>query len=234
MYIALSDKLLKEFISYKGIGTFNKDLIQKLFNYLQPFVIGKYQKSLIDPSILKQFNGNSFISTSSAENSTDLINDTIFKIMLTDDNNFYPYINILNDEITVNFNAVYQSGDNRDKVIKHIRSLLENTANIEIIDSHLFPHFNSTQWNENFDILKIILPKKKIKIKFISKETAKQEHKTALKRHCSLWNSSYPRFNNNIHDRYIKTDKITILLSSGINYLNDIDKDLTYIIREQN
>ena len=53
MYIALSDKLLKEFLSYNGTGHYNKDLLAKLFKYLQPFKLGRYQSGLLSEPILK-------------------------------------------------------------------------------------------------------------------------------------------------------------------------------------
>ena len=37
----------------------------------------------------------------------------------------------------------------------------------------------------------------------------------------------------NIHDRYIITDKVVIVLSGGINYLLDISKDFTYVVRKK-
>ena len=111
-------------MSYKGVGNFNRELVSKLFKYLQPFKIGQYQRHLISPEIAKQLlSGNSFISTSSAITESELIKDTLFKVMLTSDKNNYPYINILDDEITINFNAIYQKDDNREKSILHIKSL---------------------------------------------------------------------------------------------------------------
>ena len=162
-----------------------------------------------------------------------LKSNTKFKIMLTKDRNAYPYINILGDEIDVNFNAFYKATADRRKAIEHIKALLEDANNIEIIDKYLFnPIPNSSQWAENLEILKNILPRKNINIKFISNNSEiKQEHKTQIKSCYTQWNPIYPRISANIHDRYIKTDKVTILLSSGIDYLHDTSKDLTYLVR---
>jgi hypothetical protein len=167
-------------------------------------------------------------------NEEDLINDTLFKIMLTDDKTEYPYINIYNDELGIDFNSSYESGKTRDKAIEHLKSLLIDSNEIEIIDSYLFSQFNSTQWSENFEIIKKIIPKKRVKLKLVSNLKAQQSHRSALSSYCRDWQISYLRFDKNkIHDRYIKTDSLIILISSGLNYLKDTDKDLTYIVKEK-
>lgn len=232
MYIALSDDLIKEFLAFKG-NNFDKEVIAKLFKYLHPFKIGKHQQHLFQPEILKQLVANPiFIHPSSATTAISLIKDTRFKIMLTKDRNVYPYINILDDEIDVNFNALYKANDDRSKAIAHIKDLLEDTTYIEIIDEYLFKT-GSTQWNQNFKLLKEILPFKRVKIQFITIKKVEQEQvfKTQMKSYCNDWNIPNFKTQTGIHDRYIKTDKVTILLSSGIDYLHDISKDLTYLVR---
>lgn len=234
MYVALSDDLIKEFLAYKG-NSFNKEIIAKLFKYLHPFKIGEYQESLFTEGLLKQFvvANPDLVSLSKVENEVDLIKSTKFKIMLTTDRNTYPHINILGDEIGVNFNAFYKARDDRKKAIEHIKALLEEATYIEIIDKYLLiPNPTTNKWAENLKILKQILPHKEIDIKFISDNSEiKPAHKTQIKNCCSQWNPTYPKIPTNIHDRYIKTDKVTILLSSGIDYLHDKSKDLTYLVR---
>jgi len=41
---------------------------------------------------------------------------------------------------------------------------------------------------------------------------------------------SYP---SNMHDRYIETDKLRIILTSGLDYLENQRKDFTYIVKEK-
>lgn len=234
MYIALSDDLIEEFLAYKG-NSFNKVSIE-LFKYLHPFKIGKYQQNLFAPEILKQLGSSPvFVHFSSALNEIDLIKDTEFKIMLTKDRNDYPYINILGDEIDVNFNAFYKANDDRSKAIEHIKALLNDANNIEIIDEYLFKSLpSSSQWEENFKLLKYILPLKPITINVTTVKLVEQEKFfiTQMKTYSkNVWNIPPFKIKKGIHDRYIKTDKVTILLSSGIDYLHDISKDLTYLVR---
>lgn len=234
MYVALSDDLIKEFLAYKA-NSFNQDVIAKLFKYLHPFKIGKHQQHLFQPEILKQLVTNPvFVHSSPASTEIDLIKDTRFKIMLTKDRNVYPYINILGDEIDVNFNALYKANDDRSKAIAHIKALLKDATYIEIIDEYLFKA-GSTQWNENFKLLKEILPLKPITINFTTTKKVEEEQKfiTQMKTYSSNnWKIPPFKTKKGIHDRYIKTDKVTILLSSGIDYLHDKSKDLTYLVRK--
>jgi len=48
------------------------------------------------------------------------------------------------------------------------------------------------------------------------------------------WNIVKNKFDFNIHDRYIKTDKVEIILSSGFLNLSNTAKDFTYIVKANN
>ncbi len=237
MYIALSDKLLLEFLSYNGLGSFDKQLISKLFKYLHPFKIGKYQLPLIDASIAKQLlPGNDFISTSSATTKDDLINDTLFKIMLTDDTTTYPYIDIMNDEIEINFNATYKSRIDRTKAQEHIKSLLKNSNKVSIYDKYFLKHWNSNSKlfkdSSNNSILmngvNLIIYVDFDATNDMAFQLAEQELNVIAN------NSKIEKYNDSkMHDRYIETDKLRIILTSGLDYLENRRKDFTYIIKEK-
>jgi hypothetical protein len=233
MYIALSDELLKDFLNFHFNNKFDKDTISNLLKYIHPFSINRKQLSNFDQSIQKSIiNGNPFINTSNTTNETELINSTKYKLMLTTNNNTYPYINIMEDEIDNNYTATYKANDCRCKAKKHIKALLSSAKHITIIDNYLFSkETKSNQWNNNFTILKYILPNKKITI--FCNQNITQSHITGLKTYNSLWTiKKYKENTKNIHDRYIKTDKLEILLSSGLEYLEDKSKDFTYIVKE--
>lgn len=237
MYIALNNKLLLQFLSYQTIQDFDRDLIPRLFKYLQPFKIAKYQLSLIQPEIAKQLlSGNQFISTSFAETEEDLINDTIFKIMLTDDKSNYPYMNINDDELDLNFNATYKSKQNREKAKKHIQSFLIDADIINIYDKYFLKHWNNNSQlfkdTNNGNILKSNV-NLKIFIDFTeTSELALKLAKTELDKLVS--NNKIEKYNDKtMHDRYIEADNIKIILTSGLDYLENIKKDFTYIIKEK-
>ena len=79
---------------------------------------------------------NNFFGCINVISTNTVYKSTKFKIMLTTDRNTYPHINILGDEIGVNFNAFYKARDDRKKAIEHIKALLEEATYIEIIDKY--------------------------------------------------------------------------------------------------
>jgi hypothetical protein len=242
MYIALSNKLLREFFNYKMGKKFDKKIILHLFKYLQPFSITKEQLKALNLDIAIQQNiisGGDIISPSNAKDEKELIASTIYQIMLTDDKDSYPYINILKDEVNTNYTASYTKGESRQKAKAHIKKLLQNARYINIVDSYLYEN-----WRENFKLLKDILPLGKsivIYAKFERYLSAKDKEKLRELKALKLRIKNYTQKDSNesgldmrnIHDRYIITDKIVIVLSGGLNYLVDTSKDFTYVVKEK-
>ena len=236
MYIALNDKLLEEFFEFKKGNIRNKELLQKLFKYLQPFSISRRQLDNLDLDIAiksKIISGGDIIIPVDAKTENQLINSTLYKIMLTDNKNSYPYVNILLDEADINYTATYKEGENRDKAKKHIKNLLSNTTQIGIIDKYLSPPSNS-QWNKIFGLLKYILPKRGITLNiYFDNSLSQRDIKNILESHNNKWNVNLNRYNDSIHDRYIESEKLKILLSSGFLNLANTSKDFTYIVKEK-
>jgi len=236
MYIALNDKLLEEFFEFKKGNIRNKELLQKLFKYLQPFSISRRQLDNLDLDIAiksKIISGGDIIIPVDAKTENQLINSTLYKIMLTDNKNSYPYVNILLDEVDINYTATYKEGENRDKAKKHIKNLLSNTTQIGIIDKYLSPPSNS-QWNKIFGLLKYILPKRGITLNiYFDNSLSQRDIKNILESHNNKWNVNLNRYNDSIHDRYIESEKLKILLSSGFLNLANTSKDFTYIVKEK-
>jgi len=236
MYIALSDKLLNEFFNFKKGTGFDKEIIPYLFKYLQPFSITREQLESLNLDVAiksKIMSGGDIISPSSATNQNNLINSTLYKIMLTDDKNDYPYVNILSDEIEINYTATYKSGENRDKVKNHMKKLLSNVSMIIIVDKYLSPPSNP-QWNKIFNLLKYILPNQNVTIKiYYDRENSMRDIKNLLETFNNKWYIDLKEFDNSIHDRYIETDKLKIVLSSGFLNLANTNKDFTYIVKEK-
>lgn len=238
MYIALSDKLLKEYFKYKMGQNFDKNIIQNLFKYLQPFSITREQLESLNLDIAiksKIISGGDIVSPSSASTKNDLINSTFYKIILTDSNNNYPYthINIMNDKFSVNYTATYQSNENRDKVKKHIKNLLLTVETIKIVDKYLSPQYNN-QWNKIFTLLKTILPNKNLIINiYYDNLLSTRNIQSLLENYNNKWEIHLNEWNDSTHDRYIETGNLQILLTSGFLNLAKISKDFTYIVKEK-
>jgi len=233
--LALDEALLKEYFAFqKGKKSdYTKEIIEKLFKYLQPFTMSVSQKENIGLSdeVVKSLS-DSGIKVRTCFNEDELIQKTLLKVMLTKDRTCgtypYPYINILDDETDVSFTATYKSGENRDKAKEHIKALLLDSNEITIFDRYL--SVNSS-WNINKQVLFDILPIKDITINIFCEYDWNDSRKNDLENYCSDWSIQKEDWNRDIHDRYIETDKVTILLSSGFIYLSSLSKDFTYIVK---
>jgi hypothetical protein len=146
----------------------------------------------------------------------------------------YPYINILEDETDVSFTATYKSGENRDKAIAHIKALLKDATTIKVYDRYLSKINNgSDSWsNTNKQVLLDILPQKTIQIEIYCQSDWNNSREADLTTICTQWIINKKTWDSTIHDRYIETDKVIILLSSGIINLSTTSiKDFTYVVK---
>jgi len=237
--LALHCDLISEYIAFQRgqVGQYDKETIEKLFKYLHPFKMSRIQKEHIGLSdeIASALAGNGVIKIRNFIDENDLIKNTKLKIMLTkdsDDGTYpYPYINILNDEVDVSFTATYKSEEDRVKAKEHIRALLLDASEISIYDKYLSA--NNSSWNSNKQVLCDILPMKVMDINIYCDINWTSNRQNDLESYCSDWIINKESWDTNMHDRYIETDKVIILLSSGfINLpLTDKSKDFTYIVK---
>ncbi len=234
--LALDNDLLKLFEEIFILK--NKIVIDKtnqnLINYLKlPVKISTHQNSkYLQPNLAKQ-QGNLFLVTNK-QSDDDLIKSTKLKIMLSLNNNISNFlkINILKDKLQNNFTATFLKNESRDKARKHIKALLEDASEIKIIDKYIAGSNNV--WERiNKNILKNILPQKNIDIKIFCQDNDwDQNRENDLNQFFNLWNIIKENWNNDFHDRYIITDKVEIILSSGLSNLdNNSKKDFTYIVK---
>ena len=237
--LALQCDLISEYIAFqKGKKTdYNKDTIIKLFKYLHlPFKMSVEQKNHIglDDAIAKALSDSGTVKIRNFIDEEALINATKLKVMLAKDRTCgtypYPYINILDDETDVSFTATYKSAENRDKVIEHIKALLKDANSIKIYDKYLSA--NNSSWNKNKQVLFDILPQKPIQIDIYCDANWNMTRENDLTTVCIDWTINKKPWNTTIHDRYIETDKVIILLSSGVIHLSNASaKDFTYIVK---
>lgn len=84
--------------------------------------------------------------------------------------------------------------------------------------------------DDNADTLINLLPKHKLEIIY-QLNTFSQEQKDKLQKACPTWTLRDENFQD-CHDRYLIIDnKVEIILTSGIWYLNNLSKEITYIVR---
>jgi hypothetical protein len=233
----MEDDLLLNYFQFKNNINENPKLTQKLFTYYKPFLTNISQLERIekksqlnkiefgDDALKEQLLGGGYINQTIEE----LAKDTSLKIILSNLKDTYPYVNINNDKIEVNYTGTFKKNEPRTKCIAHLKELCINAKNILICDNYLgkkisllervldlFP--NNISINYEFKNCplgpKIVL--KLMAKKSLTEMTANQDTKY-----------------KNLHDRYLLIDsKIEVILTSGFDYLFNDNKELTYIVRQ--
>lgn len=246
--IAVNHTILKEYLKYqKNSNDFDRELILKFFHYYKPFVVSITQLIEIGydkKTALTLYKNRAIFNALSsrivsANSESALISETKYKLMLTHNSDNYPYLNIFNDKVDKNYTATYEAGERRDKIKAHIKMLLADARYINIVDGYLYDN-----WDENLGFLKEILPNNRsivLYCKFENRLTPHDKQKFKKLKEVRPRVKNYTRRDmnesgidiRNIHDRYIITDKIKIILSGGINYMVDTSKDFTYIVKEK-
>ena len=244
MSLAVDNSLLQDVIDifiYKKPIKYNKK-IKNLFKYIQPpIIIGSFQFK--DKRGLAQSQG--IIKSIEADNEEELAKKTKLKLILSEIREDFPYVNINNDEFEVNFTATYTQNSNKQKVIQHLKSLVQEGDEIKIYDKYLLNDNGDSISIQEHNSVKIVnqlithLTNQKLEI--FSKNRGNITNETERIQERKLYiNYTYLTFdhnNNNLsnHDRYIKIYKNTqikyeIILSSGLyNILGN--KDFTYVVR---
>lgn len=203
----LSDKLALEYLKFRNQCEFDLQRIEALLRYFKgEFIFTKEQLRNADKEVVS-FDMSRFLP----------LLDKIpkFQLILCDDNDKFPNVNIFSDRIENNLSATFKAQAPRDKAIEHFKALFKDAKSIFIYDKFLTkPNLTNLQ-KECSIFCDIFLP---------------EEQQKELK--MGKPDKTHKNYTNN-HDRYIIVyDNLEIILTSGIDYLFDANKDFTYIIRE--
>ena len=249
-FLVLEDDLLTEFYKFKFNLVPNQNIIFNLLNKYKRHLTNVAQISRIETN----FNNSFFFQRLKSQLANqryinqsliDLRNHTALKIILSNNRNNYPYVNINQDEFESNFTATYSANANKQKVLDHIKDLCQSVDNIEIYDKYLFHNNgNINDVDDNHFSVKIIneiiscCNNQDITLYYKNKGKDSIETNNIQQRIDNFKNYSNLHYiTNNIsdHDRYIRIKKngnliYEIVLSSGIyNILGN--KDFTYVVR---
>jgi len=238
--LALSDPLIDEYLKFKFQDEYNPETIRKLFKYIQPFAIRSNNQWMQDPAIPLQLANDPLIEIIDDCSDEELVQNTILKFMLTDNRIGVDYkvINIKDsfEKLKPKYGATYPVNSiDKDKAIKHIKFLLSDASWIKITDGYIA---TSSRWNDNKNLIEQIVPNIEIDLTIVGADkerrifTLTQSQKDEIKILIPNLNEiKASSLTQNIHDRYIETDKLKILLSSGLEHLNSSStKDFTYVI----
>ncbi|HEF9161665.1 TPA: hypothetical protein SBV78_001672 [Campylobacter coli] len=224
--LVLDDEVLIEFEKFKNSLECDKNIIENLFKYYKPThlinlkQIQKLEESnlVIDSDIKSAFLQSGYANLTLEK----LSQKTTLKIILTNDKNkSFPYLYIKDEKIENNLCATFKQKESREKAFEYFKNLFLETNSIFIYDQYL------TQENLN-DFIEICSINKNIYLpKYIYSRI--NPHNEMIK--IDKQNNRYL----GCHDRYIliyyPTYKIELILTSGIDYLLDTEKDFTYIVR---
>lgn len=239
----MSDELVAEYLNFRYGMEFNKNLVTKLLKFIQPALVYDNQHSLFqDPSALGQFASDPIIKLVSSSNTSNaaevLVNRTALKLQLVtkkDSNLKFTQLNI--NAISDNFErlnmllaGLHSSSQHKHEALDHIKDLIADANFVKVTDRYLCEDSN---WQQCKQVLQHILPKtQSIPLKIV---TVKFNRHKELTKIFADWKVSGEQIGQNVHDRYIETNKLKIMLSSGIYHLStDSSTDLTYVVKIKN
>lgn len=165
----------------------------------------------------------------------ELAKKTIYKIILTlDREDGFPYVNVNQSKIENRFCSSFEKEESRESAILHFKALLEKANYVIFYD----PHLDKENVQEAFKTFaQRCFPQKRLNI-HIDSFHGWQHFGSEIKNIYNQWSISlirqpYKERYLDLHDRYIIIDgKIEVILTSGIEYLMDNNKDFTYIIND--
>lgn len=136
--LVLSDELQKVYLDFKENRDFDQDIVRELLHYFKgSFLTNTNQMKRIgkamSPSMEQQLRSSGFTTQSLEE----LAGRTIYKIILSTNNNRFPYVNIHGDPIENNLTGSFVRKDRREKAIAHIQALCKKATKICIYDKYI-------------------------------------------------------------------------------------------------
>lgn len=218
------------------------DKLQNFIKYLRlPIVISTHQHAKYkNPQLAKQ--SGSLFKIVNKSTDTELVRVTRLKLMLIDSAITPPPAftivsigSVLPEKLQPKYGATYPNATDKAKAQAHIQALLSDANWIKITDGYIAVN---SSWSDNKALIRTLLPNSAIDVTIVgadiqqSQMTLNGSQKQEIKDLCSSWNVSCTALNYiSTHDRYIETDKVKILLSSGLCHLSTSSvKDFTYAI----
>lgn len=242
--LCLSDDLIEEYINFKYGKSFDTRLVAKLLKFIQPALVCTSQHPLFqDVSAVGQFVADPIINLTNLNagdyllTASQLVDKTILKIQLVaQKNNAADFtqlnINALSDNferLNMLLTGVHETSTHKQEALNHIKALISDADYVKITDFYI--HKNNS-WEQSKSVLNEILPRKNVHVKIITDNFDKH---ASLKKLFADWKVKAEQINPSVHDRYIETNKVKIMLSSGIFHLSkNSNTDLTYTVKIKN
>lgn len=239
--IVLDTELLGQFFLFYAHKDYDIKTAARLFARLRPFVCTARQ--LLECGIPQEglqailaTKGMWHIHTlSDAELSrealySELVAQSRFQVLLAHETQFRNFVSInIHDDaepIQLLYAGRYAPGQNRPRALLHLQKLIASAhEQIEIHDNYMDADYAPT--------LQQLCTGTTCRLICYTHSTRQTVLQNAL-RALDVEARVKPYDSRRKHDRYIVIDsQLEILLSSGVRYIQDTDKDFTYIIREK-
>ncbi|KAF1082707.1 MAG: hypothetical protein GQF41_0474 [Candidatus Rifleibacterium amylolyticum] len=228
--MVLSDSLYRELHDFKHGNTVDTGKIENLLNLLQMPVltsVEQLKRLNIDNSPLRAGLASSGWISQTVE---ELAVHTLYKIVLNETDERYPFVNIFKDRVKSSFSMTFFPGENRQKAIKYIQAQLKQAGHIFVYDKYL-----DDNWSNTKKFFNDLVPRKKLNV-YYTDEQLSRTHISELKGMCNEWYFAADRLNSayrNLHDRYLLIDsRLEIILTSGFDNLFDLRTECTMVFRQ--
>lgn len=231
--LALDDQMLKVFHDFKrgAVGETSTATIQNLLRlYHPPHITSASQLKRVgidDPSALQQLAGVGLTN----QNPEELAGRTRYKILLSADQITYPSVSVHGDHVSSQFVMSFKAGEHRGKAHDWLSALLADALNITVVDGYLCDRQTGALKANGRKFFEL-LPRKSLSI-FLSRTHPKTN--SDIKKICGDWSvkKDTSAAYKNVHDRYLRIDgKMEVVITSGIDYLFDTDKECTLLVRK--
>lgn len=224
--IALEDDVYQIFHDFKHGNTSEKHAVECLLQlYKPPHItnVNQLERLDIDNKPLKM----QLLQSGLVKQSLDELADkTLYKVVLSESDDKFPRVNIYEDQLCNNYTITCKPAQSRAKALDLLSAMLKEAKNVLIYDTYL-----NANWKDTKQLFEYF-PKKSLSIFFAF--DLDQKTKTELKSMCSAWKILRDKRNtySSHHDRYLLIDgQMEVLITSGIDYLFDKDKESTLMVR---
>lgn len=231
--LAMDDQMLKVFHDFKrgAVGETSTATLQNLLRlYHPPHITSAAQLMRVgveDPAALQQL-ASVGLTKQTAE---ELAGKTRYKILLSEDQTTYPNVSVQSDHVSSQFVMSFKAGEHRGKAHNWLTALLADATSITVVDGYLCDSQTGALKPSGKQFFGL-LPRKPLSI-FLSR--AQQKTISDIKKICCDWSvkKDTSAAYRNVHDRYLRIDgEMEVVITSGIDYLFDTDKECTLLVRK--
>jgi len=228
--LVLSDTLFREFHAFKHGLSHDAQLIEKLLHLYKPPLLTNVEQlrrtGVEDTSLMAGLASAGFVDQSLP----DLCKCTFYKFILDNGHSNYPFVDVNGDRIRSNYTLTHKPGEKRTKIHRYLTALLAEASWVVIHDPYSVSNWASTKL-----FFETLFPRKSMTIHCTTKIPGPKVKE--IKAMCHQWKlpvqEQIKRQFRRMHDRYLIIDgQIEIILTSGIDYLFNDEKECTVIVRK--